>query len=66
MFKKNKPVTHTKFLWKAMFGVQLKLKHSFTIHFSLCRQTEQKGKIERTARGGLKERIYWGAFKISL
>ena len=53
-----KSVTNTKFFWKEVFGVQSKLKHSFTICFSLCRRTEQKGKIERTSRGGLNDRFY--------
>ena len=48
-------MTNTKFSWKDIFRVRLQPKHSFTIHFFLYRQTEQKSKIERTARGGLKE-----------
>ena len=62
----KKPVTNTKFFWKAIFRVTLKPKYSFTIRFSLCSQMEGKGKIKRTARCGLKERICWDAFKISL
>ena len=60
----TKLVTNTKFFWKAIFGVRLKPKHSFTVCFSLCRRTEGKGKTERTTRGGLKERICWAACKL--
>ena len=51
----TKPVTNTNFFWKAIFRVQLKPKDSLTIHFSFCRRTEGKGKIERTARGAWKK-----------
>ena len=52
----TKPVTNTKFFWKAIFGVQSKPKHSFPICFSLCRWTERKGKNRKDRKRWLERK----------